>query len=145
MDKRTTQKLEETLRNIDSESSLSQYMKAEGTLPGFDSFYEYFLSLPEVQNTSTAELIRKSGIERTYVYQILNGRKRNPSKDKILRLCLAAGCTLNETIRALEIAGAPGLYARNKRDMILVYAIQNGLSADDANLLLDQFEETALK
>ena len=145
MDKRTTQKLEETLRNIDSESSLSQYMKAEGTLPGFDSFYEYYLSLPEVQNTSTAELIRKSGIERTYVYQILNGRKRNPSKDKILRLCLAAGCTLNETIRALEIADTPGLYARNKRDMILVYAIQNGLSADDANLLLDQFEETALK
>ncbi len=144
MDKRTTQKLEETLRNIKDESGLNEYLESIEIFPEFKSFHEFFGHVLEEKHLDRSAVIKDSGLERTYAYQILSGIKENPGKDKILRLCIAAKCTLNETLKALEIANVPGLYVRNRRDIILIYAIENGLSVLEANLLLDQYKENEL-
>lgn len=141
MDKDTTRKLEEKLIQINQEDVLSDYLDILDSLNTFKQFAEYYQSLDCVKLRETSEIVKASGIERSYCYQILNGTRPNPGREKIIRLCLAAGLTLKETQRALKIANEAVLYARNKRDAIVIFAIEQGLSCEETNLLLDQFNE----
>ena len=145
MNQWTTTKLNEILINIDKQEDLNDYLNKENVLCNYDCFADYFLSLDKIKDMNKADLIRLSGIERTYGYQILNKTKDNPSKDKIIRLSLAGKLTLNETIKALEAGKEKVLYSRNKRDAIIIYAINNGLDVIDTNDLLDNYGEEILK
>ena len=109
----------------------------------FKSFPDYFRSLPSVQQLESSEMIQKSGLERSYYYQVMKGT-RSPGRDKILRLCIAAGLSLRETTRALELGGCAPLYPKNRRDIILTVAINQSASVDDANLLLYKYGEEPL-
>ena len=91
-----------------------------------------------------AALIRRTGIERTYGYQLLKGM-RSPGRDKVLLFCLAAGLDLHETQRALRAAGEPILYSRKRRDAILIFAVNEKLSISDTQELLTQFDEQVLQ
>lgn len=110
----------------------------------FKTFPEYFRSLPKVQETTDTALIEQSGIERSYYYQIMKG-KRHPSRDKILRLCIGAGLTLRETTRALELSENAPLYPKSRRDIIITVAINQSATVIDTNLLLYEYGEKALE
>ena len=69
---------------------------------------------------------------------------RNPGRDKVLRLCLAAELTLRETTRALELSGNAVLYPRRRRDIIITVAINQKTGVINANLLLDKYGEEPL-
>lgn len=118
-------------------------MKAPKVADACHSFSEYFRSLPSVYKVDSGELIRKSGLERSYFYQVMKGT-RSPGRDKVLRLCLGAGLTLRETTRALELSGNAVLYSRKRRDIILTVAINQKAGVDDANLLLYKYGEEPL-
>ena len=145
MAKDTTRKLEERLIQIDSEDKLAGYLDDLESFSKYDGFSEYYESLDKVKNKATAEIVKASGIERSYCYQILNGTRPNPGREKIIRLCLAAQLSLKETLRALKTGNEAVLYARNKRDAIIIFAIEHELSCEDTNLLLDQFNEKPLE
>ena len=85
----------------------------------------------------------RSGIARTYYYQILDGT-RHPGRDKVIILCLAAELSLDQTQKGLILAGHNPLYARSKRDAVLIYAIRKKMTLVAANDLLDQFDEQML-
>lgn len=144
MDESTTRKLADLLSSIDSTDEMEKYLQQPKVSDGFRTFPEYFRSLPKKHAFTDSDLIRKSGIERSYYYQIMKGTKK-PGRDKVLRLCIGAGLTLRETTRALELSGAAQLYPRNRRDIILTVAINQGASVDDANLLLDKYGEAPLE
>lgn len=108
------------------------------------AFADYYFSLPAVSEIPLHTLIAASGIERTYFYQIKSGRRR-PGQGKVLALCFAAGLPLSETQRLLKLAGAGALYARNRRDAIIIYAIRNGYTLQAANELLDDYGEALIK
>ena len=139
MEQGTTKKLEEVLLNLDKQEELEEYLKDGQAINKYKSISEYLNNQIAIKDKNVAEIIKNSGIERTYAYQILNGTRTNPSKDKIIRLCLATGLGIKETIRALEIAGSGTLYARDKRDAIILFSINNKCTVDDTNILLDQF------
>ena len=109
----------------------------------FQSFPEYFLSLSAVREMDRGTLIKDSGLERSYFYQVMKGT-RSPGRDKVLRLCLAAGLNLRETTRALELSGNAALYPRNRRDIILTVAVNQMADVDDTNLLLFKYGEKPL-
>ena len=132
---KTTEHLDRVLRDIDSEKELDRFLNTPGNMNPAESFAEYFNSLEKVQAIPPADLYKNAGIERTYGAHILSGSKA-PGRDKILRLCLAAGLSADETKRALEAAGEAPLYARNRRDAILSYALKKHLSVMDADELL---------
>lgn len=136
-----TEELMDVLVSADSEPELNDYLGELDPLP--EDFAAYFTALPKVQALPRNELIRKSGLDRTYAYHILSGA-RQPSRDKIAALALAAGLNLTETQRALELTCAGILYAKNRRDAVLIYAINNQLSVMAANDLLAQFGEAPL-
>ena len=143
MDKRTTTKLDEILNNIDNQKDLDNYIDDDKNISKYDDFVEYFLSLDKIIKVDKSELINRSGIERTYGYQILN-KTRKPGRDKIISLCLSGKLNLNETNKALESAKQQLLYSRNKRDIIIIFSINNELSVDDTNYLLDYYHEETL-
>lgn len=144
MDESTTKKLSEILSSIDNTRDMENYMELPKVEDSFKSFSEYFRALPAVQKAGSSELIRLSGLERSYYYQVMKGARR-PSRDKILRLCLAAHLDLRETTRALELSGNAVLYPRNRRDIILTVAINQLATVNDTNLLLYKYGEAPLE
>ena len=143
MDESTTRQLENALANIDSEKQMLKFMENPKVTDSFQSFPEYFESLPSVQALGSGELIKRSSLERSYYYQVMKGTRR-PSRDKVLRLCLAAGLTLRETTRALELSGNAILYPKRHRDIIITVAINQKAGVIDTNLLLDKYGEEPL-
>ena len=139
----TTSNLARILSKIDSTNEMEQYMDIPQVADGFKSFAEYFQSLDAVKKLDRGELIRNSGLQRSYFYQVMKGT-RSPGRDKVLRLCLAAGLNLRETTRALELSGNAVLYARNRRDIILTVAVNQMADVDDTNLLLFRYGEKPL-
>ena len=139
----TTSNLARILSNIDSTKEMEQYMEIPKVADGFRSFPEYFQSLDKVKEMDRGELIRNSGLERSYFYQVMKGT-RSPGRDKVLRLCLAAALNLRQTTRALELSGNAALYARNRRDIILTVAVNQMADVDDTNLLLFKYGERPL-
>ncbi len=144
MNESTTKQLAEILSKISSPEEMDQYMEIPKVKGNFKNFAEYFRSLPAAHSTDSAELIRRSGLERSYFYQVMKG-KRNPGRDKVLRLCLGAGLSLKETTRALELSGNAVLYPRKRRDIILTLAINQKAGVDDTNLLLFKYGEEPLE
>ena len=143
MDESTTRKLSDVLSNIDNTKDMENFMKEPKVTDSFKNFPDYFRSLDSVQKMESSELIRKSGLERSYYYQVMKGT-RSPGRDKVLRLCLAAGLSLRETTRALELSGNAPLYPKNRRDIILTVSVNQSASVDDANLLLYKYGEEPL-
>ena len=144
MDKSTTGKLAEVLATIDNTQDMEKFMEQPKVTDSFKTFPEYYRSLPRVKETTDSALIELSGIERSYYYQIMKG-KRHPSRDKILRLCIGAGLTLRETTRALELSENAPLYPKSRRDIIITVAINQSATVIDTNLLLYEYGEKALE
>ena len=144
MDKSTTGKLAEVLATIDNTQDMEKFMEQPKVTDSFKTFPEYYRSLPRVKETTDSTLIELSGIERSYYYQIMKG-KRHPSRDKILRLCIGAGLTLRETTRALELSENAPLYPKSRRDIIITVAINQSATVIDTNLLLFEYGEKALE
>lgn len=139
----TTSNLARILAKIDTTQEMEQYLEIPQVADSFQSFPEYFLSLEAVQEMDRGNLIKNSGLERSYFYQVMKGT-RSPGRDKVLRLCLAAGLNLHETTRALELSGNAVLYPRNRRDIILTVAVNQMADVDDTNLLLFKYGEKPL-
>lgn len=107
------------------------------------SFSEYLHAYLYTHGIQESELIRTSQIQRNYAYQIFNGSK-NPGRDKVLALCLAAQMSYEETQRALCLADLGKLYPRRLKDSIIIFALEKKLSVQQTNELLYEEGEIPL-
>lgn len=140
MDKNTTSELHQILKTIKNGQELENYIKNE--LPPQDSmtFHAYYNSYLEQHHLEKAKVIQVSGISRTYAYQILQGEK-NPSRDKILALSLAAGMGLKNINQCLKLAGMNALYEKVRKDAIILFALNKKLNITEINELLYEMGE----
>lgn len=143
MEDSTTSRLSKILSDIDSTRDMEEYLDLPKVNDHYQNFPDFFRSLPAYSQMESGELITRSGLERSYFYQVMKGT-RSPGRDKVLRLCLAAGLSLKETTRALELSGNAVLYPRSRRDIILTVAINQKAGVIDANLLLNKYGEEPL-
>lgn len=58
-------------------------------------------------------------LTHSYVGNIVNGKKINPSRDALINICLAIGTTLEQAQYLLKYAGHSPLYVRRKRDVVI--------------------------
>ena len=105
--------------------------------------HDYLNQLIAEHAITAADVARRSNISKNYIYNILNGERRNPSRDKILALCVGIGASFAQTNRALESAKYAPLYPKDERDVRIAVAINKGM-ADVTNLNL-QLEEYGLE
>ena len=105
---------------------------------------EYLNHLLEEKHLSKADVVRESRLERVYGYHIFAGRKKNPSRNKVISLALAMKLAPEETQYLLYYAGAEQLYVRNPLDSILWYALDHHMSVLDTNIMLQKMSEQPL-
>lgn len=86
----------------------------------------HLMSLLKKKGIKRADVIRDTGLDKAYVYQIFDGRK-NPSRDKLIAIAFGMHLNEEETQRTLKIAGYSELYPRVMRDAVILFAIQRGL------------------
>ena len=77
-------------------------------------------------------------------YQIMDGSKR-PGRDKIIAIAIACEMTLPECQRALEIAREGILYAKSRRDSLIIYSINKKMNIMELNVLLEEYGLPLLK
>lgn len=100
----------------------------------------YLADLIRRHEMSNAQYIQKMNLERSYGYQLLNGR-RKPSRELLIRTAILLRLDLEQTQRLLKIGGREVLYPRVKKDAIAVYAIEKGLEMWEYQELLDAYEK----
>lgn len=89
----------------------------------------------EENDLKKAKVVARSGLNRVYCYQIFSG-KRIPSRDKLIAICFGFQFDLQRTDALLKVAGFSPLYARNKRDAVIIFAITSKKSIFGVNELL---------
>ena len=93
---------------------------------------ETLAQLYERKAVSTATLARQSGMSEVYLHQVFSGR-RNPSRDRLLCLCIGLDATLEETQRLLKLSAYAQLYPRSRRDAIIAYGILHHMELHTVN------------
>lgn len=88
-------------------------------------------------------VVREAGINETFGYQIFTGARR-ASRDNLLKLAFAMGCSLRETNRLLQAGGANELYCKNRRDAIGIFAISHGYTLQKTEEELYRFGEATI-
>lgn len=142
----TTGRLDNILKGIRDERDADSFIEERRAGESHSSFHEYFNNYVADHSLIVSEVVKLSGINTNYVYAIINGTKANPGRDKIIALCIACGMNLEETNRALKIAGVGILYSKNERDIRISICINNELrSVTDVNLYLEEHNVDILK
>lgn len=141
--------IEKTGDLMDRLTSTENQKELDGYLEDIKDKYpkdlsSYLNAILTQRGMSKADAQKKSCIDRTYFYQIMDGSK-NPGRDKIIAIAIACEMTLTECQRALEIAQAGILYAKDRRDSVVIYAINKKLSVMELNSLLDEYKLSPLE
>lgn len=134
-DEMTTSRLEGILKSVKDDASVNDYVHQH--TGGNGCFAEYFNDFMVKTGQSFPEVMMRSNISRNYFYNIVNG-DRNPGRDKILALSIAAGMDYKHINRALKIAKEGVLYAKDERDARIIIAVNSGItSITEINMILE--------
>lgn len=140
--KKTTNELLELLKQSSDASSYMEH--ASDDLIQQIPLSEYLSDMIVLKKTQKGEIIRRSNLDRGYVYDIFSGKKM-PSRDKVLAICFALPLSAEETQMLLKSTGYPPLYIRLERDSVILFALEHRLSLNDANELLYEMNHPILE
>ena len=129
----------ELLGVLKSKKNYSEFFQNEIGELIFKNLDEYLGVLLKEKNLKKSEVIEKSNLDKNYAYQLFNGIKKNPSRDKILMLAFGMKLTLDETRKLLKIAELSDLYVRIPRDSVIIFCLQNGKNLIETNEMLDDY------
>lgn len=104
----------------------------------------YLGELLRIRRLTVQDVVVGCNLDRSYGYQLFNGTRR-PTRNFLLRLALLLRLSEHETQRLLKIAGRQPLYARNRRDAAMLYALIHHLTEEEAQELLSELGEEELE
>lgn len=133
----TEELLKELLASPDPASFVDARGIADLSLP------DYLQQLLSEKGLVRADVIRAAGLNETFGYQIFMGQ-RNASRDKLLQIVFALGCSLKEANRLLHAGGASQLYCKNRRDAIIIYCLDHHESLMHTDEQLYHFGEDTI-
>ena len=136
MDQETTRSLSKRLQSINDDESGERFIEQHADKKDLHILLNEMLAQ---QGMSISDLIKRSGINRNYIYNILNGERRNPNRDKIIAICIGLEAGFINTNRALEAAKLSPLYPKDERDARIAIAINKRVhNVTDVNLMLEE-------
>lgn len=133
----TEELLEELLNATDPRAFADQHHLVKRSLS------DYLQQLLDEKGLERAEVVRAAGLNDTFGYQIFMGQ-RGASRNKVLQLAFAMGLSFKETNRLLQAAGANELYCKNRRDAIIIFCLDRGLSLQKTDEELYRFGEDTI-
>ena len=138
MDKDTTRSLSKKLEKVRNAADAEAFVDAHaGT--GVKDLHTFLNTLIAEKGIAVTDLIEKSGINKNYIYNILNGERKNPGRDKVIALCIGIGAGFSATNQALELVRHAPLYPKDERDIRIAVAINSGVgSVTKVNMMLEE-------
>jgi hypothetical protein len=133
----------ELINQLNSESNIKSFIAEYENTFIKKPLVQYLNELLNKYQIKKAEVISKSGIAAVYGYQIFDGR-REPKRDKVIQIAIGFGLSLEETQKLLRNAGYNELYPRNRRDVLLIYSINNRLDIVQVEKLLFEMGEVRM-
>lgn len=106
-------------------------------------FMEHLNDLLQQKNITKADVVRDSLLDRVYVYQIFSG-KRMPSRNVLIAMAFGMHLSVAETQKMLKFSGNRELYARDKRDALILFALHRQKNIHEVNELLFDHNFTPL-
>lgn len=128
MEKDSTENLLNILKDADKDD-INAFSRKH--LTSNQSFPAYMDALISRKNMKRQDIFQKADLPQKYGYKLLTGETHTTDRDKLLRICIAMGMTLRETQKALTLYGMAPLYAKNKRDVVFIIALNKGVSSVD--------------
>ena len=124
--------LENSIRTVDTFEQFEQ-MFSDEFLADDDRVGNYLQEILWKYDKDAATISRYAGLDRSYVGNIIRGKKNNPSRDSLIAICLAVGTTIDEVQYLLKYAGHAPLYVRRKRDVIIWFGFMKHKTIDDVD------------
>lgn len=140
MSDKTTSDLRQELME---DNSINTYLQGNAALFVNQDVVVLLTELYEQKHLTKAALARQAGMSEVYLHQVFAGR-RNPSRDRLLCLCIGLEATVEETQQLLRQAGYAQLYPRVRRDAIILHAIAHGIALPLVNDKLYEENEKTL-
>ncbi len=135
--KKSTDELMNILRN---KRSVDEYFDENDNEIFFGTLSEQVDFYIARKGLTKAEVVRRSGLNRGYCYEILSGKKtKNISRDKVILLCFGLELSVDEAQQLLKKCGYAPLYARDTRDSIIIFCIENSISVINTNIKLGDY------
>ena len=135
-------KTEDLIHEITTSTDITQYLTDNREelldLP-LHLYLKQLLSETDYKISQIADLSCKG----EYIYQVFRGIK-NPSRDVVLCIALALQLACPDTGQLLRIARMPALDARNRRDSVILFALNRKLSVPETNDILYELGEACL-
>lgn len=128
---------------INKSNSIDDLLNQYNSYYKMDSFVKSLNNLLVQKKFTKPEIVQRTQIGRTYVYQIFSG-VRHPSRNKLLQITLALRCNLEETQNLLILSNHSPLNLKNKRDIIISFAIYKRCTLFDLNEILENYGELPL-
>mgnify|MGYP002512067485 FL=1 len=129
MEKKTTDDLRQELMD---QPSIETYLSDNRSCFMEQGILDLLESLRERCGLPKAEIARRSGMSEVYLHQVFSGR-RNPSRDRLLALCVGVGASLEEANQLLRQAAYAQLYPRLRRDAIISHGLAHRHSLVEIN------------
>jgi len=107
-------------------SDFDSYVKSnkDSMLDEEAAFSVYVKDLLSEKGITQQKVFIEADIPERYGYKLLSGEKHTKQRDVILRICYAAGFSLEETQSALRKYRMPELYAKMARDAFLMMVFE---------------------
>lgn len=139
--KKSTDELLDEIRNT---ASIDDYITANADSISAAKVSKMLEDILAEKGLIKSEVIAGSQISQVYAYQIFSGVKEAPKRDKILSLLIAMSLSLDEIQSFLKLSGYPFLYAKNKRDSIIIFCIEKHKNVIETNAELYAHGEDTL-
>ena len=130
---------EELMNILKEKKTYEEFFTEEVEEMYFCTISEFLNMLITEKNLKKSDIIQKSNLDKNYAYQIFNGTKTNPSRDKIVMLAFGMGLSLNETKKLIKIAQLKDLYIRDPRDSVIIFCINKGYNLMQTNEFLNDY------
>lgn len=127
--KKSTGELLEVIKNNPLDRTIKEIQEEQLNI----SLSEYLNGLIAERGSKPSDVMKKTGLNKSYFYALLDGTKVNPSRDVLIRLCFGFELSLDDTQKFLKTFNTAVLYPRSRRDSIIIHAIENRLTLIQCN------------
>lgn len=138
---KTTDDLEKALKTT---GSIDNYLGENEESIICENLPELLKEQLEKSGLQKADVINAAEISYVYGCQMFSGAKTSPSRNKLLSVLIAMKLNSEEINAFLKCAGYPFLYAKNKRDSIIMYCIEKKMPVSEINCELYRLGEETL-
>ena len=125
-------KTDDLLKELTAAPNLSRFLSTNQEQFVDKNFSDMLQEMFQRSGMSKATFAKKAGTSEVYLYQIFSGG-RTPSRDRTLCLCVGLSATLEETQELLKYSGLAQLFAKNRRDAIIIYGLIHNMELVEIN------------